>query len=53
MVYDPYYGTTRTIGGISLIMLPIFVGGNYYPFVDKIQNNFSPFIALRGGVFLH
>ena len=49
MVYDPYYGTTRTIGGISLIMLPIFVGGNYYPFVDKIQNNFSPFIALRGG----
>ena len=49
MVYDPYYGTTRTIGGISLIMLPIFVGGNYYPFVDKIQNNFSPFFVCRGG----
>ncbi len=49
MVYDPYYGTTRTIGGISLIMLPVFIGANYYPFVNKIQNNFSPFTALRGG----
>ena len=49
MVYDPYYGTTRTIGGVSLIMFPIFIGTNYYPFVDKIQNNFSPFVAIRGG----
>ena len=49
MVYDPYYGTTRTIGGISLVILPIFIGFNLYPFVDKIQNNFSPFLALRGG----
>ena len=49
MVYDPYYGTTRTIGGVSLIMFPIFIGANYYPFVDKIQNNFSPFVAIRGG----
>ncbi len=49
MVYDPYYGTTRTIGGVSLVMLPIFIGSNYYPFVNKIQNNFSPFIAIRGG----
>ena len=49
MVYDPYYGTTRTIGGVSLVMLPIFFGSNYYPFVDKIQNNFSPFMAMRGG----
>ena len=52
MVYDPYYNTTRTIGGISLIMLPIFIGSNYYPFVNKIDNNFSPFIAMRvGGLF--
>ena len=49
MVYDPYYGTTRTIGGVSLIMLPLFIGGNYYPFINKIDNNFSPFLALRGG----
>ena len=49
MVYDPYYNTTRTIGGISLIMLPIFIGSNYYPFVNKIDNNFSPFLAMRGG----
>jgi len=49
MVYDPYYGTTRTIGGISLVMIPIFIGINYHPFVHKIQNNFSPFFAYRGG----
>ena len=49
MVYDPYYGTTRTIGGISLLMIPIFFGSNYYPFINKIENNFSPFISLRGG----
>tara|TARA_B100001989_G_scaffold243271_1_gene210817 strand:- start:360 stop:944 length:585 start_codon:yes stop_codon:yes gene_type:complete len=49
IVYDPYYGTTRTIGGISLLMLPVFVGFNFYPFVDKIQNNFSPFFAARWG----
>ena len=49
MVYDPYYGTSRTIGGVSLVMLPVFLGSNYYPFVNKIQNNFSPFIAIRGG----
>ena len=53
MVYDPYYGTTRTIGGISLVMIPIFAGVNYYPFVDKIQNNFSPFLTFRmGGVLV-
>jgi hypothetical protein len=31
-------------------MLPVFVGGNYYPFVGKIENNFSPFISIKGGV---
>jgi len=49
MVYDPYYGTSRTIGGVSLVMIPVFLGSNYYPFANKIQNNFSPFIAIRGG----
>jgi len=52
LVYDPYYGTTRTIGGVSLVIIPVFLGNNYYPFVDKIDNNFSPFLALRaGGLF--
>ena len=49
IVYDPYYGTTRAIGGVSLIMVPIFIGSNYYPFINKIDNNFSPFLAMRGG----
>ena len=48
-VYDPYYGSTRTIGGVSLVMVPVFIGGNYYPFIGKIENNFAPFIAFRIG----
>ncbi len=48
-VYDPYYGSTRTVGGVSLVMVPVFIGGNYYPFIGKIENNFAPFIALRIG----
>ena len=34
----------------SLFMLPAFIGANYYPFVGKIENNFSPFITAKGGV---
>jgi len=48
-VYDPYYGNSRTIGGVSLVMVPVFIGGNYYPFIGKIENNFAPFIAFRIG----
>jgi hypothetical protein len=50
LVYDYYSGQTRSAGGISLVMLPIFFGANFYPFVGKIENNFSPFIASRGGL---
>ena len=50
IVYDYYTGQYKTVGGKSLVMLPVFVGGNYYPFVGKIENNFSPFIAIKGGV---
>ena len=45
-----YTGQWKSVGGKSLVMLPVFVGGNYYPFVGKIENNFSPFIAIKGGV---
>ena len=51
-VYNPYYGNTRTVGGISLLMLPCFIGLNYYPFVNKIENNFSPFITAKVGSIL-
>ena len=45
-----YTGQYKSVGGKSLVMLPVFVGGNYYPFVGKIENNFSPFISIKGGV---
>jgi len=50
IVYDYRTGQYKSVGGTSLVMLPVFVGGNYYPFVGKIENNFSPFIAIKGGV---
>ncbi len=50
IVYDYYTGQYKSVGGKSLVMLPVFVGGNYYPFVGKIENNFSPFISIKGGV---
>ena len=49
VVYNPYYGQWESVGGTSLIMIPIFIGFNFYPFVGKIENNFSPFITLRSG----
>ena len=48
VVYN-YWGEPVNIGGISLVMMPIFFGGNYYPFAGEIANNFSPFITFRGG----
>ena len=50
IVYDYYTGQYKTLGGKSLFMLPAFIGANYYPFVGKIENNFSPFITVKGGV---
>ena len=34
--YDIYTGQYKSGGGKSLVMFPVFVGGNYYPFVGKI-----------------
>ena len=50
IVYDYYTGQYKTLGGKSLFMLPAFIGANYYPFVGKIENNFSPFITVKGGM---
>ena len=49
IVYNPFYGQFESVGGTSLIMIPIFFGFNYYPFVGKIENNFSPFLTMRTG----
>jgi len=50
IVYDYYTGQYKSVGGKSLVMFPVFVGGNYYPFVGKIENNFSPFVSIKGGL---
>ena len=50
IVYDYYTGQYKSVGGKSLVMFPVFVGGNYYPFVGKIENNFSPFFSIKGGM---
>tara|TARA_B100001250_G_C19725094_1_gene755682 strand:- start:384 stop:965 length:582 start_codon:yes stop_codon:yes gene_type:complete len=50
IVYDYYTRQYKSVGGKSLVMFPVFIGGNYYPFVGKIENNFSPFISIKGGV---
>lgn len=50
-VYNYFSGQYESIGGKSLIMFPFFIGANYYPFIGKIENNFSPFLTARvGGV---
>ena len=50
IVYDYYSRQYQSVGGKSLFMSPIFLGFNYYPFMGKIENNFSPFITARYGV---
>ena len=52
IVYDYYSGQYQSIGGKSLLMIPMLFGLNYYPFTGKIENNFSPFIAARTGPVL-
>ena len=52
VVYDYYSGRYQDVGGISLVMLPIYLGTNYYPFSGKIENNFSPFIGIQLGSIL-
>ena len=52
VVYDYYSGRYQDVGGISLVMLPIYLGVNYYPFMGKIENNFSPFIGIKLGSIL-
>ena len=52
IVYDYYSGQYQSIGGKSLLMIPMLFGLNYYPFTGKIENNFSPFITARTGPVL-
>jgi len=48
-VFYNYPGGTETINEKSLVLIPVFGGWKYYPFVGKIENNFSPFLTLKAG----
>ena len=49
IVFNNYSGQQYTVGGQNLILLPSFIGVNFHPFINKIENNFSPFISIRSG----
>ena len=48
-VFYNYLGGTETVNKKSLVLVPVFGGWKYYPFVGKIENNFSPFLTLKAG----
>ncbi len=52
MVYDPYYNQYRGVGDKYVMIVPMFVGGKYFPFVEQIANNFSPYVSLMAGPVL-
>lgn len=53
IVYDYYTRQYKAVSGKSLFMAPLFTGVNFYPFLGKIDNSFSPFLTTRfGPVFI-
>lgn len=52
IVYDNWTNQYITISGQNLLFIPVLVGFNYHPFAGEIANNFSPFVAIRGGLNL-
>ncbi len=51
-VYDPFYNQYDVSGEKSILILPMYLRFNYYPFKDKIANNFQPFLLLSFGCIL-
>jgi hypothetical protein len=52
IVYDYYTRQYKAVSGKSLFMTPLFAGVNFYPFMGKIDNSFSPFLTTRFGPVL-
>ena len=52
IMQDYYTGRAYKFNNINLLLLPLFSGVKYYPFVGKIANNFSPFLSLKFGPIL-
>lgn len=49
VTYNSYTGRYESINDQSLIILPFFGGGSFYPFEGAIANNASPFITAKFG----
>lgn len=48
-VYDPYTGYTYKVGEVNLVLVPLFIGLKFHPFIGRIANNFSPFAVVMAG----
>lgn len=48
-VYDPYTGYTYKVGEVNLVLMPLFIGLKFHPFIGRIANNFSPFAVVMAG----
>ena len=52
IIQDYYTGRGYKFNDINLLLLPMFSGAKYYPFVGKIANNFAPFVSVKAGPIL-
>ena len=48
-VYDWYTGRYYKTNTSNLILMPLFGGVKYHPFMGQIANNFSPYIMVTAG----
>ena len=51
-VYDPFYNQYDVSGEKSILIFPMYIRLNYFPFKDKIANNFQPFLLFSFGPFV-
>jgi len=52
IIQDYYTNRSYKFNDINLLLLPLFSGVKYFPFVGKIANNFSPFLSAKAGPIL-
>ena len=52
IIQDYYTNRSYKFNDINLLLLPLFSGVKYYPFVGKIANNFAPFVSAKVGPLL-
>ena len=49
IIQDYYTNRSYKYNSINLLLIPLFSGAKYYPFVGKIANNFAPFVSAKAG----